>query len=232
MEEIGDDEMGVEQAPDDGSGAVLTEPSPATAEDDLGTVLGRIEAAVDRGLADLRQAFDDRLAYDQAKEAQISRLHDEVQKHRQDLLGRAKRPLLNGLVRLHDDLGKVVGALEQRPEEELTPQRFFAALAGFADDLELLLAQHGVEPFRLPGDEFDPRRQTALRTEVTENPQKAGAIAARLRPGFVEGEALLYKERVAVYVAARRSTVQAAGIGGRAGDDRDSNVGQPEEGDS
>ena len=58
------------------------------------------------------------------------------------------------------------------------------------DDIELLLGQHGIEPFRMPGKEFDPHRQTALRTAVCDEQDMAGRIAERLRPGFMQGEAL------------------------------------------
>jgi molecular chaperone GrpE (heat shock protein) len=104
-------------------------------------------------------------------------------------------------VRLHDDLGKTLTALARLPAEESTPQRFLSTLEGFGDDVELLLGQHGVERFEHPGDTFEPRRQTALRTEATDDPVLVGTVAVRLRPGFAQGETLLQKERVAVYVA-------------------------------
>lgn len=165
-----------------------------------------LETAVSRGFAEVLQAFRDKIAYDEAKERQITRLHGELQEHRRDLVAKTKRPLIQGLVRLHDDLGKVVAALHRRPQEELTPERFFRAFEGFEDDLELLLAQHGVERFTMPGEAFDPCRQTALRTEIPDEPDLAGIVAARLRPGFAEGETVLQKERVAVYAAPRGSS--------------------------
>ncbi len=170
---------------------------------DLGASLEPLQATMTRGFADLLRAFEDKIAYDHSKERQIDRLHAELQEHKRDLVAKIKRPLIQGLVRLHDDLGKVVAALGRRPAEELTPERFFNAFDGFADDVELLLGQHGIEAYSAPGEEFDPRRQTALRTESTDDSDLVGTIAARLRPGFSEGETLLQKERVAVYASAR-----------------------------
>ena len=105
------------------------------------------------------------------------------------------------MIRLHDNLGKVAASLRQKPAEELTPERFFKLLEGFQDDVEMLLDQHGVEKFEAGGEEFDPRRQTASFNVPTGDPARVGRIAERLRPGFEQGEALLQKERVAVFAA-------------------------------
>ena len=105
------------------------------------------------------------------------------------------------MIRVHDDLGKVVASLRARPVEEITPERTFRVLDGFREDLELLLAHHGVEPFEPIDDVFDPRLHTALRLAHTAAPERAGRIAACLRPGFSRGDALLQKARVAVFTA-------------------------------
>lgn len=170
----------------------LTSPSQAAAIESL-------EELVSRGFQQLGRRFDDRLAYDATKERQIDRLHEELQGHKRDLLAKTRRPLIQGLVRLHDDLGKTKTALKRRPAEELTPERFFRTLEDLAEDIELLLGQHGVESFTHPEKRFDPQQQTALVTQDTEDQGMVGLVAARLRPGFIEGNMILQKERVAVY---------------------------------
>lgn len=162
--------------------------------------------SVDAGFTEVQRALERHQSLDRFKEEQIARLHDELQSYKTDHLERVKLPLINGLIRLHDDLGKVVAALRNRPPQELTPERFFSELAGFADDLELLLGQHGVEPFRVPEDTFDPQRQMALRIETTDDTAHVGRIAERLRPGFQKEDKVLQKERVAVYAAATKES--------------------------
>lgn len=115
-------------------------------------------------MAEVQRSFQDKLAYDRAKDQQISRLHDELQEHKLDLLGRAKRPQLRGMIRLHDDLGKVVAFLRRKPDEDLTAERLFQVLEDFREDLEMLLGQNGVETFQTPGESFDPIK-TAPTTE-------------------------------------------------------------------
>jgi len=176
---------------------------------ELVALLQSLERSLEDGLADLQRSFQDKVAYDRAKDQQIGRLHDELQEHKLDLLARAKRPLLQGLIRLHDDLEKVVASLRRKPEEDLTPERLFLVLEGFREDLEMLLGQNGVETFQVPGESFDPNRQTSLKTEPTTEESRVGTIAARLRPGFNEGEVLLQRERVAVYVLSRAEALEA-----------------------
>lgn len=163
--------------------------------------LTNLQETVAAGFADLLQQLRDKLTYDRFKEEQIARLHEELQGYKSDLVAKPARQLVQGLIRMHDDLGKMAAALRQKPAEELTPERFFQQFADFQDDLELLLGQNGVERFQAPGDVFDPRRQTAIRMVPADDPAQVGRIAERLRPGFERGEALLQKERVAVYVA-------------------------------
>jgi molecular chaperone GrpE len=174
-------------------------PSPVGEPDALLAAVQRLEAQVSAESARVLQAFGEKLAFDAFKEAQVERLHAEVQQHREGLLERATRPLLNAVIRMHDDLGKATASLRARPPGEITPECTFRLLDGFREDLELLLSQHGVELFDPPGDLFDPRLHTALRTVATADPALAGRIAERLRPGFSHGDALLQKARVAVF---------------------------------
>jgi len=178
------------------------EPETPTAEATLEARLDRLEDSLASGLESLHEAFKSKLAYDRHKDQQIDRLHDELQEHKKDLLARTIRPWIHGLIRLHDDLGRTTDALGERPPEELTTERFFKTLAGFGEDLVLLLERNGVRPFEGSGEDFDPQRQTAARRVETADPEQVGRIADRIRPGFEQGTVVLQKERVAVYVAA------------------------------
>jgi molecular chaperone GrpE len=181
---------------------VETVPTPADepAADELRQVMADMEVRLSRELADLHKCFDDRLAYDRFKEEQVDRLHAELQEYKRDLLARVSRPLLSGVIRIHCDLGRTVASLRDRPPEALAAEELSGALDDVRDDLEVLLEQHGVEPFEVPGDRLDPERQTVARTVTTADPERVGQIAERVRPGFVQGATLLQREKVAVYV--------------------------------
>jgi len=188
-----------QDAPVEAAEPAATIPDPGAAP---AAVLARLELAVTAGFAEVLGEFRDKLALDRFKEEQIEKLHEEVQAFRNGLVLRAVRQVLQGVIRLHDDLGRVEASLRRKPVEELTPERFFKLLAGFQDDVEMLLGEHGVERLEVSGEEFDPRRQTAARTVPADDPAQVGRVAERLRPGFTQGETLLQKERVAVYAAA------------------------------
>lgn len=161
-----------------------------------------IEGAVGRAAAPLLRAIEDRLALDRFRETQIDKLHMELQTYKADLVSKAIQPVLKSLIRLHDDMGKVLEALEKEEPAQLTPERALHLLDGFREDVELALHHNGVIAFRTEDDTFDPRRQRVLRTVQTDDPDTVGRLAARLRPGFEQGETVLEKERVAVYVIA------------------------------
>lgn len=195
--------LGPEDAPGErpsGEDGVIA-PAPPPAHDALIEGIRRLEEHVTAQTGRLMQAFSEKLAFDGFKEEQIARLHAELQQHREGLLERTTRPLLNAVIRVHDNLGKVVSSLRTRPPEEITPERTFRVLDGFREDLELLLSQHGVESFDPHDDVFDPRIHTVLRTVPTDDPSRIGRIAERVRPGFSLGDALLQKARVAVFTA-------------------------------
>jgi molecular chaperone GrpE len=177
----------------------------------LSTALERLETSITAGLGDLLREVHEKAALDRFREEQIDRLHAELQAYKNDLVSKTARQLLQGLVRLHDDLARSVAVLRQKPPEELTPETLFRQLADFQDDIELLLGQHGVERFAEIGETFDPHRQTVARTVPTDDPGQVGRIADRVRPGFEQGETLLQKERVAVYIAPNATNSKGQG---------------------
>jgi tetratricopeptide (TPR) repeat protein/molecular chaperone GrpE (heat shock protein) len=164
--------------------------------------LTELRAVLEARFDALRQAFHEKLAFDTHKERQIDLLHRELQEHKRGLLAQATRPLVAGLVRLHDDLGRAAADLAASPAEDVTSERSIRLLSGFQGDVEILLEASGVTRFQEPAERFDPHRQTARQTIGTAERDQVGAVARRLRPGFEQDGHLVMKERVEVYVLA------------------------------
>ncbi|GEM_PF-1885461 len=158
---------------------------------------------VDECFGKLLEAFEEKLKYDRFKEDQISRLHEELQSYKNDILSRITRPYVNSLIRLHDDIGKTLEALRKKDHSTLTPEKFFEVIEGFQEDVEIHLSHNGVEAFRDSGEDFDPKRQTLVSTELTDDPSKVEKIARRTRPGFEQNGLIVQKERVVVFAAAK-----------------------------
>lgn len=188
-----------------GADAPVGGPEEPPPPDPIAAAVREMDARIAAGVSQLLAEFRSKLLYDQSKQAQIDRLHAELQQYKSDAVAKAVRPLLLGLIRLHDDIGKLLQNLRARPESDLTPDRLLRHIAEVQDDIDLLLGQHGVDAFQNAGEEFDPHRQTALRTTPADDPSLVGQVADRLRPGFAQGDTLLQKERVAVYVTPKAS---------------------------
>lgn len=198
--------VGVEGVGEVAAAAGTPEVTRAAVSRGVALQLEALKQQLDESTRTLHKTFADKLALDRHKEQQIDALHAEVQEHKRGLLARATRPLLTGLVRLHDSLGRMVEDLRREPPEELTPERFYGILEGFQDDVEIVLDDQGVSLFLEPCERFEPRRQTSRQTIESDDEERVGTIARRVRPGFEQNEILLQKERVDVYVRARPSS--------------------------
>jgi molecular chaperone GrpE len=163
---------------------------------------------LESSIGQILSAFEQKLAYDATKQKQIDNLHAELQKHRSDLIARTNRPLVNGLISLYDDVGKLSENIRKKSIEEFDQERFFKAFESIKEDIEILLDQNGVISFSEQGEKFDPKRQHAVRQVKTLDNQLVGTIAERLRLGFEQGNDLIQKERVSVYIVDKTTLQQ------------------------
>lgn len=163
-------------------------------------LLARIEKTMDGGVGRVLAAFDEKLRYDQAQQTQLDRLHAELQEYRSDLLAKATRPLVYGMIRIHSDIGRLCSALCQ--EEEMAEERAsrtIELLRSLREDVELELGKHGVVPIRDDRGEVDSRRQRVLRRTLVGEPELDGVVETSIQPGFEQGEYILVKESVSAY---------------------------------
>ena len=200
-----------ESTPEGGSSesseeAVTTSMSGSPNDDNQSQLVDRFEEIIRTNGELLRTAFESKLAYDEKKQLQIDRLYEELQQHRADLVGRAARPFTQGMVQLHDDIGKLIVGYRTKPEQ-ISPDRFFKVLEDLQEDVERALGQCGITLFLEPGRTFDPRRQTALKVEDCDDEAIAGTVKKSIRPGFEEDGRVLKKERVSVYRRGTNSTI-------------------------
>ncbi|OJW27045.1 MAG: nucleotide exchange factor GrpE [Planctomycetales bacterium 71-10] len=181
-----------------------TEPEPAdepppfaALAGEIHDALGRLGAQVQERLAGLQAQFDREVRAEASRERIVDRLHAELQEYKQDLMLKVQRPIFVDLIQLHDDVGKMAAA------QPADAEGFRGTLESIQTALEDVLYRQGVEPFRVDGDAFDPRRQRAVTTVPTPDPDLARTVAARLRPGFQSGDKVIRPEMVTVYTAQR-----------------------------
>lgn len=174
-----------------------TEPSPssdgvleAVAEvvrQRLDAIMSAVEA-IAQAVSQLRMDFDTKIKYDESKDRTINALHQELQDYRADIVLKHQRPLVNDLISLYDDLGRLVvegGAAEH--------------LADIRADIETILARNGIEAYEMPDDTFDGTFQRVQQVIPTTIPEQDRRVAARVRRGFRYGDRVIRPELVNIF---------------------------------
>lgn len=186
----------------------------ASSQVDLIEAIHALEVSVCRQLAELKGSIDRELRAEAAREKVVDRLHAELQEYKQDLLLRMLRPIFLDLIQLHDDVGKILDAhtavVPTDGGEPCPPgrgwdtaTRLVEMMGGVRQGIEDILYRQGVEPFATEDEDFDARRQRAVATVPTDDPERAKTVAGRLRSGFRAGERVIRPEIVSVYTVSR-----------------------------
>lgn len=185
----------------DGEPARAAEPPPPTILPvlDLSPALEAIEALGSK-LDALGAAFEREGRAEASREKIVDRLHAELQEYKQDLVLSLMKPVFLDLIQLHDDVGKMAATLQDSAHDESVAP---ALLANVQQGIEDILYRQGVEPFSTDRDEFDARRQRAIATVATDDPDLARKVAGRLRRGFTSGERIIRPEVVSVFAVRR-----------------------------
>ena len=164
-----------------------------------------LNAGVDRVL----RAFDEKIRYDATKQQAIDRQHEELVGYRADLVARAARPFVYGMIHHHAQIGKLVAGVRDKAVAEMPSTEVCGLLESLQEDVEQVLGENGVAAYRADAAEpFDPARQTVVGKALpTDDEARSGTIAACLGPGFERDGRILYKARVSAY----RSRASRAG---------------------
>jgi molecular chaperone GrpE (heat shock protein) len=157
-------------------------------------------APVATQLAALTALVEGKLADALIQRAAFDRLYADFDACRKGEALALTLPWINGLIRVHDNLGRTRDALGDDDTAANGPATLAAGqLAGVQDEIEILMENNGVTVYRDPEPRFQSKRQSVVALVPTADPADDGLIAARLRPGFERGGQLLRKEKVNVY---------------------------------
>ena len=131
------------------------------------------------------------------RESVIDKLHADLEQVRKGERRGLLRPLLAGAARLRDDLLRQSSTLP----DDFDAQRARKLLTTYADMVELLLLDHGVdvqEP--AVGTAFDPRRQRVLATRGTSDHHMVNTVAEVVRGGYIDADSGIVLGRAEVIV--------------------------------
>lgn len=135
-------------------------------------------------------------------QAHVDQLHNDNTSLRRGELTSAMAPLLNGLVRLSDQMASMAGGDKNSIAGMLRVQL-----------LQTMDVAAGVTEFSLAdGETFDPKRMTGAGREDTNDPDQDGTVSRTVRSGFTRGDGSIV--RVAEVVVRRLApTPRPAGAG-------------------
>ena len=124
-----------------------------------------------RRLDSLQTTFERELRAEATRERVVDRLHAELQEYKQDLLLKVQRPIFIDLIQLHDDIGKMIEARAPADARASDRRPLRGILESIQTAIEDILYRQGVEPFAVEGTRFDPRKQRAVSTLATDDPE-------------------------------------------------------------
>ncbi|GCE31241.1 hypothetical protein KDA_67250 [Dictyobacter alpinus] len=145
----------------------------------------------------LKQDFETKVKYDESKERMIDTLHSELQNYREGLHFKILRPLFIDLISLYDDINHIMETM-QRDFSGLDAT-IIANIKSFAESVEEMLSNNGVETFQMEEETFVSTKQRTLRAIPTPDASLDKHIARRLRKGFLYENRVLRPEMVETY---------------------------------
>lgn len=131
------------------------------------------------------------------KDAQIDRLHKELQFYKDDQSARYVDQVMKAIIKVRKDLLKRIHS-EQWPE--LSGEQLRREYSYILDDVTDLLEQQNIDPYHTePLEPFQPSIHQVARMEATEDAALDKRVKCSVSEGYKKGEKVLIAERVVLY---------------------------------
>ncbi|MCP4686564.1 MAG: nucleotide exchange factor GrpE [Desulfobacterales bacterium] len=149
---------------------------------------------------DLHGEFQSKLKYDQHKERIIDKLHRELQEYKDDMLKKLLRSVIMDVIKVADDIRKVVNHYRSMKPENKNPEKLLDYLSSIPQDLDDVFAWQDVKSFSCDGPRLDISRQRVTKKIVTEDKTMDKIVAESLRPGYEWDGRVIRPEMVSVFI--------------------------------
>lgn len=157
-----------------------------------------LSTSLSKQIATLQTMLETRFTVDGHKDKIIDRLHEELQLYKNDLVSQVLKPVLTDLIRLHDDMSKILRDLKDKPTYEV--KDVLRSLESFPDDIVDILSRQGLEPYHADtGTTFDPKIQTVISKVLTSDSSLDKGVAESLRPGFMWGDRIFRRNMIRIH---------------------------------
>jgi molecular chaperone GrpE (heat shock protein) len=181
-------------------------PSPTNASPDKAEVFERedeillrqlvgVTSSLDVRLLQLSELFQNRLAYDKAKEEAFDRLYVELEQLKSNATFEQLRPLYLDLILLFDRVENICQSPQLIGQQDPNTLSLFRSLS---DELLEILYRREIEVIQSGSPAFDPSNQRAIGIEPTSVEGETGRVAKIVRRGFRYRNRLIRAEEVIV----------------------------------
>lgn len=164
---------------------------------ELSASLGTLQAQATK----LSEDFNAKLRYDASKKEIIDKQFQELDAYHREAHEKLSKAIVMDLISEIDGAERSAEHYETLAPTQENYAKLKKLIMAHADDLRDVLENNEIESYRTaPGDPFDHKRHSVLKTIPTEDSTLAKTIQASLRSGYVKAEKVIRPEKVAVYV--------------------------------
>lgn len=150
-------------------------------------------------LTKLQKSFDDKIARDEHKNALFDNMHRELTKYQNGALDKKIDSMAMDIIILSDNVKKVIAQNGDAEANEETFKKLVRQLQGISEELEDILYRENIEPFSVPGDEVDVKKQKIIGTIDTDDESLNNKVAERGVEGYEKEDKVLRRENVKIY---------------------------------
>ncbi len=164
---------------------------------ELSASLGTLQAQATK----LSEDFNAKLRYDASKKEIIDKQFQELDAYHREAHEKLSKAIVMDLISEIDGAERSAEHYESLAPTQENYAKLKKLIMAHADDLRDVLENNEIESYRTaPGDPFDHKRHSVLKTIPTDDPTLVKTIQASLRSGYVKGDKVIRPEKVAVYV--------------------------------
>ena len=136
----------------------------------------------------LTEAFNKRFLNDKAKDQAFDKLYESMQDYKDDFLMKAKKPVFLDLIRLYDDIQKMISQ-ESNKNLEL-----------ICDVIIEILYRNDVDVITDAPERFDRSFQKSVKRVHTDDKDMDRKVEDILKIGFIQGRQIIRPQEVSVYI--------------------------------
>ena len=178
-EQVSDNTAEKESSPEDDTKAILT------------TILTKIE--------EIQDTFIRKIERDTHKEQVFDNMHKQLVGFQNEVYEKPVNSLALDLIQIIDYIKKDYAFYSDGEITEERYKKLLKCILSIAQELEDALYRHEIEPYNIPGDMVDAKRQKIISVVETDDQGLMGKIAERLAAGYEKNGKVLRPERIKAY---------------------------------